>query len=1295
MLFIALFLIHGYYLDKSTVNKQEGEYSINTLETFTPETNITETARRQLFNDNWKFNYGDQNNAHLNTFDDSRWGDVQLPHDYSLTLPYTQAGEAESGYKLGGIGWYRKSFKLDDAIKGKRVVVEFGGVYMNATVYINGHKLGDHPYGYTPFAYDLTDYLNDDGENILAVRVDHKFPSSRWYSGSGIYRNVHITLTEDIHIDHYGVQVLTSNLDDQIGKDVDVEVNAVIKNLSDQDVEVTVKQSIRERDSKESIVSEKSDPFKIDANGSVSSRVLLKINNPSLWSLSNPHLYEVVTEVLVDDKVIDAYVTDYGFRTFEFNADTGFHLNGEPIKLKGVSMHSDQGSLGAAAHYRALERQVEILQEMGSNAIRVTHNPAADELIEIANRKGILIIDEAFDAWVDSKNGNIHDYASWFEKRVGDNQLLGATPDMIWAEFDLKTMVRRGINAPSIISWSVGNEVMEGNSGPYTEYPNILEQLVKWVAEVDETRPATIGDNKFKAGWDESLSFGHILEEHGGTVGFNYEDGTQFDRFHREYPNWTMYAAETASSINSRGVYKPSNYDKHLTSYDESTVGWGKLAADSWHSVITRDFMAGEFIWTGFDYLGEPTPWNNVGSGATGGWPSPKSSYFGIIDTAGLPKDRYYFYQSQWNDEVNTLHMLPAWKESMIEKDDNGNVRIDVYSSAPCVELFFKNEAGEETSLGKKTFTKYTTDMGHSYQIYEGSDKKGEDFRNLYLTWHIPYEDGTVFAVAYDENDNVIAETKGRSSVTSFKEPSELRVTADRRTIVGNGRDLSYITIDVVDEAGHIVEDANNLIYVSVSGEGKLLALDNGNQVDHEPYDSGKRQSFSGKLIAIVKSTKASGTITIDIDSPGIKGQSITITTTPDSELSTGREIIGYTMPKNYYVKLGSEPNLVSVTKLHFNDGTEETHPVTWNIEEGMFDKPETVSVVGRVSDYDFSLLTNVAVIESVGGLLNYSLATPTGVDSVDLLPTRPLVMENGEVLQAEFPVEWEEQDAENYVEPGLVTIQGTSEVFGETIPVTASVRVTDAEFTLGDNLAGNYFTLTQDIPEELQSGRLEVVVDRNTEFTTVEDSVWTNAKLAQTGENKAEIIFTYATAQFFGSADLFFYQDNDAIRLPEDVELYWSNEGTEDATWTKIENVKATSGETSEGTTNTTKVNYRFRGVPAVGFKIVLTSESGTNDAGERFAVGLTEIELRVEHSSLKVNSEATIDDLLINGNTISTSELNDQVINPEDQKVEIEIENDKNVAVTILKPYENVIRVITESEDHLNREVYPIYLA
>src|SRR5699024_604336 len=455
-------------------------------------------------------------------------------------------------------------------------------------------------------------------------------------------------------------------------------------------------------------------------------------------------------------------------------------------------------------------------------------------------------------------------------------------------------------------------------------------------------------------------------------------------------------------------------------------------------------------------------------------------------------------------------------------------------------------------------------------------------------------------------------DTQGRDSVTTFEEASDLKLKADRASIVADGRDLSYITIEAVDKNGDTVEDAANLIQAEVSGNGELMALDNGDQVDHEPYDSGKRNLFNGKLVAIVKSTTDKGTMTLNVKADGIEDQSITIETTPDPEKPAEKYVEGYTMSKNHYVKLGHQPQLASETELLFSDGTEETHEITWDIEENMFDEPGIVNVVGHVDKHDLRVFTNVTVLESVGTLLNYSLATETGVDSVNLPSSRPLVLEYDDVLETEMSVEWEVKAAEDYRNPGLVTIKGTSKVFGETIPVTASIRVSDAEHTLGDNIAGNNLTLTQDIPEELQSDNLEAIVDGNTGFETVVEgpnpSVWTNYNMAQTGQNKAEITFTYATAQLLGSADLYFYQDSWAARLPEDVELYWSNEGTEDANWTKIEDIEETRGETSEGSPNITKVNYRFSGVPAVAFKIVLTSDPGTNSAGKKLAVGLSE---------------------------------------------------------------------------------------
>lgn len=1264
-----------------TKSKQENQVNpaSDSSESIVYRTHIDGGKRRQLFNENWKFIYGDQSNAHVNAYDDQKWEDIQLPHDYSLTLPYTPTGEAESGYKLGGIGWYRKAFTLDESVKDKRVMIEFGGIYMNATIFINGHKLGMHPYGYTPFAYDLTEYLHEDKENVLSVQVNHKFPSSRWYSGSGIYRNVHLTITDKTYLDHYGIKVTTPNLAEQIGQEVDVNIQTKINNDKETDVSFQVRQSIRQKGSETILTSNQGESITLKAKASTLTDHSLSIQNPELWSISKPNLYEVITEVMIDGEVVDQRITDYGFRTINFDQETGFHLNGEPLKLKGVCIHHDQGALGSAAHERAIERQIEILQDMGANALRIAHNPAADELIDLANQKGMLVIDEAFDTWIKYKNGNSNDYAMWFREEIGDNPLVGAKPEMTWGEFDAKTMVRRGINAPSIIMWSVGNEVMEGNSSPYDEYPHVLKQLVEWVQEEDTTRPATTGENKLKGRWKEAIEMANVLAESGGIVGFNYTAGEDFDRYRKEFPHWKMYGAETASSINSRDVYEPNQYHNHLTSYDESVVGWGHLAAHSWYITITRDFNAGEFIWTGFDYLGEPTPWNNVGPGVTGDWPSPKSSYFGIVDTAGIPKDRYYFYQSQWNEDVNTLHILPTWKEDYLPIDQEGNVRVDVYSNAKAVELFFVDQTGIEKSLGKKTFTKKETKASHTYQIYEGHDKSEEDFRNLYMTWQVPYEDGTVYAKSYNEQGEEIPETVGRNKVATYKEPSRFNLAVDRQQIIADGQDLAYISIDVLDEDGNIVANADNLIHVDVSGEGILKALDNGDQTDHEPYDSGKRCAFNGKLVAIVQSTKQAGDIHVHVETEGIEKQTIKIETIAQHDQSDEKQLVGYTLNKNYYAKLGSKPELPKQTSLHFSDESREVHAIDWDLDEALLNQPGTFQVVGKIAASDVRIFAYVSVIESIGGILNYATTTETGVEEVALPVTRPLILANGDILQTEFDVKWEEQNKEDYEVAGMIDIQGVADVFGEKIPTLARIRVEEREVTYGENVASNNLTLREGQTKSNRAQDLAYLVDGLRDDPA---AVWTNTAH---DDNKSEIIFTYATAQFLGYLDVF-YQENEDYSLPKAVELYWSNEGTEHAEWVKIKDIQSSEETTESGV----KVNYRFPGVPAVSFKIVLISET----SGKTGLIGINEMDLRIENNSLKVHETAKLDDILIDGKSVSTEELTNRVIYLSEQEVDIQAVSHKNVAVTVLEASENMIQLITESEDHLSRDKYTIHL-
>ena len=640
------------------------------------------TARTENFNDNWKFYLGDASGAENPAFNDSTWEQVNLPHDYSIEQEYSKSMEAESGYLPGGTGWYRKNFTLDESTAGKEIRIDFGGVYMNSTVWVNGHEVGTHPYGYTPFSFDITDYVNVGEENVIAVKVNHQTPSSRWYSGSGIYRSVDLTITDPVHVDLYGTKIETPNLEEEADKGtVNADVKATVVNESDTAQEVTLTHTVFPKggDEEDEIGTVTTEAQSIEAGESATIDAKVAVTGAELWSTENPNLYTVRTEVKVGGEVVDTYDTDYGFRYFNFDANTGFSLNGQKMKLKGVCMHHDQGALGAEAWESAIDRQVKILKEMGCNSIRVTHNPAADELIEACNEQGILVIDEVFDGWAWAKNGNNMDYARFFKTEIGgDNEIIGGEADMTWAQFDLTATIKRGQNAPSIIMWSIGNEVQEGASSLNQQYADVQADLIGWAQELDTTKLVTRGDNVVK-GNTSGIAYDimNTLAEAGGVVGLNYTNGSQYDAQHAASPDWIIYGSETASSVNSRGVYDRlgngsagQTDDKLLTSYDNSHVGWGASASSAWYDVIQRDFVAGEYVWTGFDYIGEPTPWNGTGSGAVASWPSPKNSYFGIIDTAGLPKDTYYFYQSQWNDDVNTLHILPAWNEEVVAESN-------------------------------------------------------------------------------------------------------------------------------------------------------------------------------------------------------------------------------------------------------------------------------------------------------------------------------------------------------------------------------------------------------------------------------------------------------------------------------------------------------------------------------------------------------------------------------------------------------------------------------------------------
>ena len=789
---------------------------------------IGDGQRTTLFNENWKFHRGDINDAQNKDYNDSTWETVNLPHDYSIDQDFTTSGEAESGFLPGGVGWYRKTFVVPKKYQEKQLMIEFDGAYMNAEVYLNGTKLGEHPYGYTAFAFDLTEGLICDGEteNVLVVKTNNKIPSSRWYSGSGIYRDVKLTVTDKVHVGYNGTKIIAKDLENTKDNNVKVDVTATIDNDSDTNKTITVKNTLLDAQGN-AAGSTVTNEVELAAKSTKDVKQEVSVIAPKLWSTEDTNLYTMKTEIVADNKVLDTYETEYGFRYFDFDNNTGFSLNGEKIKLKGVCLHHDQGALGAVANRDAIERQVKILKEMGCNAIRVTHNPAASVLLEVCNENGMLVINEAFDGWTEYKNGNVNDYTSHFNEVIStDNQIVNGKAGMKWGEFDVKAMVDGAKNDPSVIMWSLGNEIDEGVSGNTSHYLNLVDDLIKWVQEVDTTRPVTNGDNRKNTNPNAMLSqINQKIYEAGGVVGMNYANGDQTIAMHNTYSDWPLYGSETASAVHSRGVYNTTGKDDNtlqMSEYDndEAKVGWGHSASDAWQFVIKNDFNAGEFVWTGFDYIGEPTPWNGTGAGsASGQGAKPKSSYFGIVDTAGFVKDTYYLYKSMWDEDTTTLHLMSTWNNDEIVKNNNGKVKVDVFTNAAKVELYLNgNKVGEDTA------TTHTTALGYKYQTFSN----GEFYPSFNVTW----ASGTLSAKAYDKKGNLITETEGRSSVTTNTKAAKLAISADKKEILADGSSLSYLTVDVKDMNGNIVAGADNRINFKIEGNGKIVGVDNGNAAD-------------------------------------------------------------------------------------------------------------------------------------------------------------------------------------------------------------------------------------------------------------------------------------------------------------------------------------------------------------------------------------------------------------------------------------------------------------------------------
>jgi beta-galactosidase len=561
----------------------------------------------------WKFHLGDVSGAQGATFDDSAWTSLDVPHDWSISLAFNQssAGTYESGYLDGGVGWYRKTFTLP-ASSGQKIFVQFDGVYMDSTVYLNGTQVCARPYGYASFECDLTSGAKTGASNVLAVKANNQQPSSRWYSGSGIYRHTWLKTVNPVHVAYTGTQVTTPTVS---ATSASVNVAVTVQNDGTTDQSVTVASSVRDAAGTE-VGKGSSAATSVTAGKTASVTHTATVSNPKLWSPSSPTLYSVVTTVSVGGSVVDTYTSPLGIRTFAFDASTGFSLNGTKMKLNGTCNHHDLGALGAAVNNRAIEKRLQMLKDMGVNALRTSHNPPAPELLDIADRLGLMVMDEAFDCWYAGKH--TYDYGRFFND---------------WYDKDVQGYVARDRNHPSVIIWSIGNEVAQAGD------KTTVQKLITSVHAKDTTRPIT----QAYAAWVGVDSITGLED----LVGINYAPD-RYDSVHTSNPSYKMIASESSSALRSRGIYNNNNNQE--SSYDDSAAGWGHTAETSWKNVNTRAWIAGEFIWTGFDYIGEPTPYE---------WPS-KSSYFGAIDTAYFPKDVFYFYQSKWNASGPTMvHIVP------------------------------------------------------------------------------------------------------------------------------------------------------------------------------------------------------------------------------------------------------------------------------------------------------------------------------------------------------------------------------------------------------------------------------------------------------------------------------------------------------------------------------------------------------------------------------------------------------------------------------------------------------------
>jgi len=1270
--------------------------------------NTLGNARETNFNNGWKFYLGTSGTAQNPGFNDSDWTSVNLPHDFSIFQNYTSSGEAESGFLPGGTGWYRKTFTIPASLEGKTIILNFDGVYSDATVYVNGTQVGEHHYGYTPFAFDITDLVTCDGatENVIAVKAVNDIPTSRWYSGSGIYRDVTIIAVDPVHVTLNGTHVTTPNIAEGEG---DVYVETEICNDGNADAYATVRQTVFTSDDVQVATGESSVSVKAGTVSEVT--VAAVVEKPELWSIDDPNLYYVRTEILVDGETVDTYDTTFGFRWFTFDS-LGFHVNGENVKLNGVCLHHDQGAaLGSAAYYDAMYRQLSIMKDMGANAIRTSHNPADEQFIEICSELGLLVIEEAFDGLVDPKNYNSNDFSKYFEEEIGaDNALIGADAAMTYSEFAARSMVRRDRNAPAIFAWSFGNEIQEGtNWANSSRYDDIAANFCQWIADEDGTRPATIGDNN-RGGSGDIINVLRTITNNGGVVGFNYANSAStLYSLANSYAGSAgcIIASETSSATNSRGQYKNQNNNSnsdgyyHLTSYDTSRVSWGITAHDSIYNTYQYDNIAGEFVWTGFDYLGEPTPWNGTGTGSVSGRGAyPNSSYFGIVDTTGFEKDTYYLYRSQWNKDETTLHLVTAWDSDNMMTDYYGQTPVWVYSNAPVVKLY-----RDDTLIGTATRVDNVSPAGHTYYTYttQANDSNacytysGSGADGLYSVFNVTYTPGTISAKAFEADGTTeiqLTGNSGKNSVTTPDAVSKLNVTQNKTEIAADGTSLAYITVDVVDANGNLDTTATNNITFTLTGSGKILGVDNGDQATTAKGQqasaltsatSANINAYAGKALVIVQSTTEAGGFTVDVASTGLEGGTAYVNTIADENAPVNEGLESYTMVRDYTVTAGTAPKLLTTASGTMADGSTVNGTIVWEeISENVYGTAGDYTISGTLTFEGVEPIPVKARLHVIADIIALrNISTVTAANTVPTLPnTVNGVLADG-TITGEFVVTWDKMDASFFTTVGdVITINGTATIIGDkTLPVTVSVRVAEQVNTESSNVGPQALTVSQDIPQGYWSDNLASVNNGVTKPGDNTNERWTNWNY-RTRSAESTLTFVWATAQMLESVNLFYYYDN-CCAYPESVEFSYSLNGVD------YEEIDVTVVQ-EESYYLGAQYSYTFdQPINPVAVQIKLTQQNGTSGA---HCVGITETEFMTFAGTIEYSSSAFLSAIIVDNAELEG--FAEDTFSYEVMGEKIDAVSADNAGITILPPYEGVVRILTISEDGSSEHTYELTL-